>query len=83
MKKGEHQIQVAEDGLSVSFVCAIPSRSFDKKILKKIMGEDYRESSDGAGDAATECAPVEWALLGRAAGGAASVEVHGHSHCCQ
>ena len=45
MKKGEHQIQVAEDGLSVSFVCAIPSRSFDKKILKKIMGENYRESS--------------------------------------
>jgi len=36
MKKGEYQIQVAEDGLLVLFVCAIPSRSFDKKILKKI-----------------------------------------------
>jgi hypothetical protein len=45
MKKGEYQIQVAEDGLSVSFVRAIPSRSFDKKILKKIIGEDYRESN--------------------------------------
>ncbi len=36
MQKGEYQIQVAEDGLLVLFVCAIPSRSFDKKILKKI-----------------------------------------------
>ena len=35
MQKGEYQIQVAEDGLSVSFVRAIPSSSFVKKILKK------------------------------------------------
>ncbi len=45
MQKGEYQIQVVEDGLSVSFVRAIPSCSFDKKILKIIMGENYRESS--------------------------------------
>ena len=36
---------VVEDGLSVLFVRAIPSRSFDKKILKKIMGENNCESS--------------------------------------
>ncbi len=36
---------MAEDGLSVSFVCAISSRSFDKKILCKIMGAEYCESS--------------------------------------
>jgi hypothetical protein len=35
IQKGEYQIQMAEDGLSVSFVRAIPSRSFDKKIIKK------------------------------------------------
>ena len=45
MQKGEYQIQVAKDGLLVLFVRAIPSRSFDKKILKQIMGENYRESS--------------------------------------
>jgi hypothetical protein len=36
---------VAEDGLSVLFVRAISSMSFDKKILRKIMGAEYRESS--------------------------------------
>jgi len=45
MQKGEYQIQVAEDCLLVLFVRAIPSRSFDTKILKKIMGENYHESS--------------------------------------
>ncbi len=45
MQKSEYQIQVAEDGLSVSFLCAICSCSFDKKILRKIMGAEYRESS--------------------------------------
>jgi hypothetical protein len=45
MQKGEYQVRVAEDGLSVSFVRAISSRSFDKKILRKIMGAEYRESS--------------------------------------
>ncbi len=47
MQKGEYQVQEAEDGLSllVSFVRAISSRSFDKKILCKIMGMEYRESS--------------------------------------
>ena len=34
-----------KDSLSVSFVRAISSRSFDKKILRKIMGTEYRESS--------------------------------------
>ena len=38
-------ILVAKDGLLVSFVFAVPSHSFDKKILKKIMGKNYRESS--------------------------------------
>ena len=45
MQKGEYQIQVAKDGLLVLFVRAIPSRSFDKNILKKIMGENNCESS--------------------------------------
>ena len=45
MQKGEYQVQVAEDGLSVLFVHAISLRSFDKKILRKIMGAEYRESS--------------------------------------
>jgi len=45
MQKGEYQVRVAKDGLSVSFVCAISLRSFDKKILRKIMGKEYRESS--------------------------------------
>ena len=45
MQKGEYQVRVAEDGLLVSFVRAISFHSFDKKILKKILGKDYRESS--------------------------------------
>ncbi len=45
MQKSEYQVRVAEDGLSVSFVRAIFSISFDKKILRKIMGAEYRESS--------------------------------------
>ncbi len=45
MQKSEYQVRVAEDGLSVSFVRAISSMSFDKKILRKIMGAEYRESS--------------------------------------
>ncbi len=45
MEKSEYQVRVAEDGLSVSFVRAISSMSYDKRILKKIMGEEYRESS--------------------------------------
>ena len=45
MQKGEYQVRVAKDGRSVSFVCAISLRSFDKKILCKIMGKEYRESS--------------------------------------
>jgi hypothetical protein len=45
MQKSEYQVRVAEDGLLVSFVRAISSMSFDKKILRKIMGAEYRESS--------------------------------------
>jgi len=45
MQKSEYQVHVAEDGLWVSFVCAISSRSFDKRILRKIMGAEYRKSS--------------------------------------
>ena len=92
MQKGEHAVQVAKDGLLVLFVCAICSRSFDKKILHKIMGTEYCESSacirvvawdDTALDTSIECSPQEWSLLGQAAGGAAKVEVHGHSHLCR
>ena len=36
---------MAEDGLLVLFFCAICSCSYDKKILWKIMGENYRKSS--------------------------------------
>ena len=79
---------MAEDGLSALFVCAISSRSFDKRILQKIMGAEYRESSsrvvawdDTALEISEECAPREWSLLGQATYGAAKVEVHGHSHC--
>ena len=46
MQKGEYQVRVAEDGLSVSFVRAISSRSFDKKILRKNMGAEYHKSSE-------------------------------------
>ena len=45
MQKSEYRVRVAEDYLSVSFVRAISSMSFDKKILRKIMGAEYRESS--------------------------------------
>ena len=45
MQKREYQVRVAEDGLSVSFVRAISAMSFDKKILRKIMGAEYHESS--------------------------------------
>jgi hypothetical protein len=45
MQKREYQVRVAKDGLSVSFLGAISSLSFDKKILQKIMGAEYRESS--------------------------------------
>ena len=34
-----------EDGLLVLFVCAISSRSFDKRILRKIMCAEYHKSS--------------------------------------
>ena len=36
---------MAKDGLSVLFVCAISYRSFDKRILQKIIGAEYRKSS--------------------------------------
>jgi hypothetical protein len=45
MQKSEYQVRVAEDGLSVLFVRAISSMSFDKRILHKIMGAEYHESS--------------------------------------
>jgi hypothetical protein len=45
MQKSEYQIQLAKDSLSVLFMRVICSRSFDKKILCKIMGVEYRESS--------------------------------------
>ena len=45
MQEGKHQVRVAKDDLLVSFVHAISSCSFDKKIIKKIMGKEYRKSS--------------------------------------
>jgi hypothetical protein len=45
MQKSEYQVRVAKDGLLVSFVRAISAMSFDKKILRKIMDTEYRESS--------------------------------------
>ena len=45
MQKGEYEVRLAKDGLLVLFRRAICSRSFNKKILRKIMGEEYRESS--------------------------------------
>jgi hypothetical protein len=45
MQNSEYQIRVAKDSLLVSFMRAICSCSFDKKILRKIMGVEYRKSS--------------------------------------
>jgi hypothetical protein len=45
MQKSEYQVRVAKDGLLVSFFRAISSMSFDKKILCKIMGAEYRDES--------------------------------------
>jgi hypothetical protein len=45
MKKGKYEVQVAKDSLLLSFLCAICTRSFDKKIIHKIMKMDYHESS--------------------------------------
>ena len=87
MQKREYQVHVAEDGLSVSFLRAISSLSFDKKILRKIMGAEYRESSSRVvawdDTALAMQAKNVRPMLGLAAGGAANVEVHGHSHCRQ
>ncbi len=44
MEYGEFEVQVAKDGCLISFVHAICARSFEKKILKKIMKGDYCES---------------------------------------
>jgi hypothetical protein len=44
MEYGEYEVQVAKDGRLILFVCTIRARSFDKKILKKIMKDKYRES---------------------------------------
>ena len=46
MQKDEYEVRVAEDGRSLLFLRAIRSRyHFNKKILHKIMGVEYRESS--------------------------------------
>ena len=45
MQKGEYEVRVAEDGLSVSFRRAICSWSFNMKILCQIIGKEYRECS--------------------------------------
>ena len=40
MQKGEYQVQVAEDGFSALFVRDVSSCSFDKRILRKIIGTE-------------------------------------------
>jgi hypothetical protein len=45
IKKGSYDVQVAEDGLSLSWRWASRSECFDKEILKKILGDEYRDSS--------------------------------------
>ena len=45
LEKGEYEAQVADDSLLLLFVCTIRARSFSNKILCKIMGDDYLESS--------------------------------------
>ncbi len=45
MQKGKFEVQVAAYGLLLTFLWAIRARSIDKKILRKIMAADYRESS--------------------------------------
>ena len=76
-------VRVAEDGPSVSFVCAISSRrSFDEKILHKITSKEYHESESSArviarDDTALEMQaknvrPLNGLCLGRAAAGGAA-----------
>ena len=57
MRKGEYEVQVAEDGLSVSFRRAICLRSFNcnKKILRKIIGVEYCESRARVIDGMSRC----------------------------
>jgi hypothetical protein len=45
MEYGEFDVRVAKDGRLISFVRAICAKSFDKTILKKIMGQHYHEGS--------------------------------------
>jgi hypothetical protein len=37
---GKYEVRAAKDGRLISFVCAIHVRSFDKKILNKIMKDN-------------------------------------------
>jgi hypothetical protein len=45
IKKGSYDVQVAEDGLLLSRRRASHSECFDKEILKKILGDEYHDSS--------------------------------------
>jgi hypothetical protein len=45
IKKGLYEVQVAKDGLSLSWRRASRSECFNKEILKKILGDKYRDSS--------------------------------------
>jgi hypothetical protein len=45
IKKGSYEVQVAEDSLSLSWRRASRSECFNKEILKKILGDEYRDSS--------------------------------------
>jgi hypothetical protein len=45
IKKGSYDVQVAKDGLLLLWRRASRSECFDKEILKKILGDDYRDSS--------------------------------------
>ena len=44
-KKGSYDVKVAKDGLSLSWRRASRSKCFNKEILKKILGDEYRNSS--------------------------------------
>jgi hypothetical protein len=45
IKKGSYEVQVAEDGLSLSWQQVSRSEFFNKEILKKILGDEYCDSS--------------------------------------
>ena len=90
IKKGSYDVQVAEDGLLLSWRWASRSKCFDKEILKKTLGDEYRDSSHRVvawdlgrpkdGDARQESALQTRPFWGCTDGGAPQMEVHRHTH---